>query len=481
MIRNIRYTFFTQRAQRKKRHAEVAKGYLHNLSPQIKWLILIYILTLPLLQPWVNSDGIAYYSQLRSIVIDHDLQFENEFRHYQEEFRNKKSTTLQRLQGVSDYTPAYDESGLFSPDEPKTVTGHTPNRFSVGPALLWLPFFLLGHSIALVLQALGRENIADGYSIYYVLPVCLGTTIYGFLGLLLSYKIANIFVSPKMSFVSTLIIWFASPLIYYMYLVPTLSHTLAVFTVALFIYCWIHWRNQLNTPRALVLGFLLGIVALVRWQNALLGIFLLGDILLLKLPLKYLFFYSLAFILGFMPQMAVWKVVYGNYLLVPTGGESLHWTHPMFLEVLFSTRHGFFTWNPIFLFSFLGLYYFYRMDSKVTFYFLLLFILEVYVNAAFENWWCGASFGYRRLLDYLPFYILGLAVFFEHAKKKTPVSILYLLGILFVVWNIGFMLQYALGMISHTQPVSLAVVAENLITRVPEKMGTIIHYILFKH
>src|SRR5712671_1955708 len=45
-----------------------------------KLLFLLFLLTLPLLNPWVRGDGIGYYSYLRSPLIDHDFNFENEYR-----------------------------------------------------------------------------------------------------------------------------------------------------------------------------------------------------------------------------------------------------------------------------------------------------------------------------------------------------------------------------------------------------------------
>ena len=45
-----------------------------------KLLFLLFLLTLPLLNPWVRGDGVGYYAYLRSTLIDHDLNFENDYR-----------------------------------------------------------------------------------------------------------------------------------------------------------------------------------------------------------------------------------------------------------------------------------------------------------------------------------------------------------------------------------------------------------------
>ena len=41
--------------------------------------LFLFLLTLPLSNPWVRGDGVGYYAYLRSALIDHDLRFENDY------------------------------------------------------------------------------------------------------------------------------------------------------------------------------------------------------------------------------------------------------------------------------------------------------------------------------------------------------------------------------------------------------------------
>ena len=51
-------------------------------SARAPWAwVALFALTLPLVNPYVRGDGNGYYAYVRSAVIDHDLNFENEFRH----------------------------------------------------------------------------------------------------------------------------------------------------------------------------------------------------------------------------------------------------------------------------------------------------------------------------------------------------------------------------------------------------------------
>ncbi len=98
-------------ARSRESREERFEAYLLALLPLV--LAALY------LQPQrVASDGIFYYSPLHSLVVDGDLDFANEY----------------RVLGA----PA----GYFQ----RTETGRLPNNFSIGPALLWLPWFVLAHT-----------------------------------------------------------------------------------------------------------------------------------------------------------------------------------------------------------------------------------------------------------------------------------------------------------------------------------------------
>ncbi|HEY4839551.1 MAG TPA: hypothetical protein VIH72_13135, partial [Candidatus Acidoferrales bacterium] len=45
-----------------------------------KALFILLIITLPAVNPWVHGDGVGYYAYVHSLLIDHNLQFENEWR-----------------------------------------------------------------------------------------------------------------------------------------------------------------------------------------------------------------------------------------------------------------------------------------------------------------------------------------------------------------------------------------------------------------
>ncbi|PYT52149.1 MAG: hypothetical protein DMG43_12590, partial [Acidobacteria bacterium] len=113
-------------------------------------LLLLFLLSLPFLNPWVRGDGVGYYAFVRAPLIEHNLDFTKDYQHANESFRG----------------PRLDEYG-----RPKsafrTPTGHLDNHFTVGPAILWTPFLLLAHAAVLLARALGSTVAADGFSTPY--------------------------------------------------------------------------------------------------------------------------------------------------------------------------------------------------------------------------------------------------------------------------------------------------------------------------
>src|SRR5579864_5532571 len=45
-----------------------------------KALFVLFILTLPVVNPWVHGDGVGYYAYAHALLIPHDLQFETEWK-----------------------------------------------------------------------------------------------------------------------------------------------------------------------------------------------------------------------------------------------------------------------------------------------------------------------------------------------------------------------------------------------------------------
>ena len=100
-----------------------------------KILAVLFLLSLPLINPWVRGDGVGYYAFARAILMEHRLDFEPDWQNANASFR------LGRI----------DPNGHIRPTE-YTSTGHLDNHFSIGPAILWSPFLLAAEAVVQSLQ-----------------------------------------------------------------------------------------------------------------------------------------------------------------------------------------------------------------------------------------------------------------------------------------------------------------------------------------
>jgi hypothetical protein len=362
-------------------------------------------------------DGIGYFSYTRSLVMDRDLLFANDL----------------KLSGVS------DKSLYFH----STHNDYISNPFAIGTGLVWIPFFLIGHIVVIVLKILLNIQLSlEGSSFFYTFACSLESCLIGLFSLLISFKIARRLFSDRDCFLAMLGIWFASPFFFCFYWMPTHSHLIDALAIALFLWMWIKSKDKDRWLWWVCFGLSFGFAILVRWQNILLGILLLIPP---KISRKAISFYS-AFLLGsllaFSPQFIAWKIIYGEFLLIPQGeevykesllipqGESyMRWTHPEILRFLFSSWHGLYSWTPILIFSTIGLFLLYKRDRRMAIGFLLILLMQIYVNSCATDWHAGISFGARRMTGLTPIFVIGLAGFLSLFSGKKEVVKYLLVGI----------------------------------------------------
>ncbi len=206
-------------------------------------LFILFLLTLPLVNPWVRGDGIGYYSYLRAALISHNLNFENDY------LAGNRSFLMARV----------DAQGRLL-REMYTKTGHVENHFSVGPAILWAPVLVTVHLAVILLDRFGANIPADGYSRPYVLAMGLTTSFYGFSALFLAFRIARKYFENEWAFLATIGIWLASSLPIYMYFNPSWSHAFSAFSVSLFLWYWDRTKLQRTPAQWAALGAFAGLM-----------------------------------------------------------------------------------------------------------------------------------------------------------------------------------------------------------------------------
>ncbi len=404
----------------------------------------------------VESDGIGYYSYLRSVFFDGDIEFSNEF---------------ERL--------GSDDFALPSPDD-RTGEGYTPNPFSIGPGILWSPFYICAHMAGYAMNMLGADIVLDGYSGIYVYFCVAGTIFYGYLGLYLLFKMLSIFFSKTISFSVTGFILFGSALFYYMISEYFMSHVHSFFAVTLLLYfIFIRLdRERGSETDWFFAGLISGFAGIIRWQN--IGFAIVPAFLLIlntcreykKAGRKRVFtglirrasLFGAGFIIIIIPQMIIIKMIYGFWFGIPQGQAFFSFDILRMFYVLFSPYHGLFQWHPILLFGFAGLILS-GFKSLKNLFFLMAFIIQVYIVSLPYDWWAGHSFGMRRLLNSSALLAFGLSgILYALSRKNRAVyRIIYLVFIVFCLINILMSCAYVKSLIPHDIPWSYIQSLESII------------------
>jgi hypothetical protein len=383
------------------------------------------VLAASYLQPQrVASDGIFYFAPLRSLVVDFDLDFENEY----------------RVLGA--------EPGYFQ----RTPTGRLPNNYSVGPALLWLPAYLLAHALGLL--GLYRPT---GFGYPYFTAIATATTIGGFAGVVFVFRLLRRYFEESAALPAALLVWLATFHVWYMVFEPSMSHAFAMATVAgLLLFADVGARGS---RRFFLGGAASGLVALVRWQNV---VFVPAALALVlsrreRPSARELLAGAAGFLLVASPQVLFWKLLYGSFLLVPQGGGYVDLTSPRIEEVLLSSRHGLLSWSPVLWVAIAGIPRVLRRARVLTGALAVSTALALFVNASVYDWWAGASFGSRRFDGALPFFALGLAAAVEWLLpriERHPAAAVSVLLAPFALWNALLMGAYFGGAIPPDGPAS---------------------------
>ena len=434
-------------------------------------LVILWVLSLPLINPWVHGDGVGYYAYAHSLLIDHNLQFEDDWKAGNESF------VMGRV----------GPNGEILPSQ-YTETHHLDNHFSVGPAILWVPFLCTTHLAITTLNRFGLHIKADGFSRPYLLTMALATAGYGFLGLWLSFCLARKYVAERWAFLATVGYWFASSLLVYMYLNPAWSHAHSLFAVALFLWYWHRTKGHRAGMQWIVLGLLGALMVNIYYLNIVLllvpALEALGEYMarlyggrnqrtsFVRLLGSHALFVAL-FLIGMFPTLITRKIIYGQYLATgyPQVGE-WNWTHPVFASVLFSSDHGLFSWTPILAFAVVGLILFRSYDRKFAIYLGVVSLSFFYAISCYVNWDGLSSFGNRFFISLGPVFIIGLAALFDRLRRwitseRTAFVAFTFAVILLAVWNIGFIFQWGDHLIPIRGPISWRTMGYNQFCVVP--------------
>jgi hypothetical protein len=414
----------------------------------------------------VRGDGLGYYAWLRSLMIDGDLSFDNEF----------------------------EEHNIFRDGLPplseRTPLGLRVNVQSIGPACVWAPAVLTTHTV-LRLWPSGSPWPTDGYSLPYQLAVGLTSLATSLLGLAFLFGICRQFASPGWAALAAAFLAGGTTIVYYEMYEVSMAHGMGTTAMAAFVWYWLKTYGSLSPRRWLAVGALLGVAALMRWQLTVFALLPTGECLLLAWrslrsrsfadagkAAMGLALAGLATLVVLVPQFIAWRCVFGSWHALPHT-LAHRWLSPSWWQVLITRDRSLFYWTPITMLAVGGLL-FYSMrrsprpsdadvDEKVRYrrrqiaLLTIAFAVEVYFVAGVYGTgvYLGAAYGFRLLTESVVVLAPGLTLLLV----QSPPARMRLIGagcFVLVVWNLLVIGQYQRGMVPSQGGAALRTMIANV-------------------
>jgi hypothetical protein len=417
-------------------------------------LVVAFAVTLPLVTTRIYaSDEVQYFAYLRSLWFDRDLSFENEYQHFYD------SGAMRNALFHETFLERYTEA-----------TGLRVNFATGGAALLWSPFYAAADSYLAVKQEDGASVVRDGYEQLYVNAVAYGSAFYAWLAVVLGWLMARRVVGPTTALASALAVWFGTPLFFYMYIAPPMSHACSAFAVALFLWTWLRVREHWSVGGCATLGALAALMAMVREQDVFIALGPLVDWVWTtsrgyrlraagygpadinwKVAAA-----SACFFVAYAPQLWAYMVLNGYLGPSRLVGRKMTWTAPYALSVLFSPEHGLLFWTPLAALCLAGLVWFAVQRSSrdgrhvIALALLIAVVSQVYVAGSVESWTVAGAFGQRRFVGLTAVFIAGLAMLLAKlGVARWRLAATSGLVALAVWWNLGLTLQFGAGLMDR--------------------------------
>jgi hypothetical protein len=423
-------------------------GLLALSRRELMALVLLFGVTLPAVTPRIYaSDEIQYVSYLRSLWFDRDVSFENEYRYFYE-----------RNVGRGEH---FHETFL----ELQTEAGRRPNFGTIGAAILWAPFYAIGHIAAVLTRNAGSEIALAGFSKPYIAAVAYGSAFYGFVSVLLSIAAARRIAEShgRESIVAGLAVWFGTPLLFYMYVAPPFAHACSAFAVALFVTIWLHVRRTWSPGGAVALGLSGALMAMVREQDVFFAIGPALDLVLTAVRQRRVIRASQAalvaatgcavFIAGLAPQLLAYSALNGRPGPSSLVMRKMSWHSPHALDVLTSPAHGFFAWTPMALLAVAGLLVLALRgpaDSRrIGGIALVMVMAQIYVSGSVDSWTVAGAFGQRRFVALTILLVVGLASLLHAVPRGAWRMAVITALIICVWWNLALTALFGAGLMNR--------------------------------
>jgi len=337
-------------------------------------------------------------------------------------------------------------------------SGNYVMNYSLGTAILYLPFFFIGHLLAALLH-----YDMDGFSAPYQYAIYAGGAVYTLAGIVLTMRNLRFFFTEKLSALLLIILLLGTNYFYYTVIENAMTHNYLFTVGACIIYCTIKWHQQQKLRQAFAVGLLIGLAIVIR-PTEILWCFIpllwaLKDfntlqqkLLLVKQNLLQVLCLITGVVLVGLIQMAYWKAASGKFIYYSYDGF-FDFLDPHISLGLFSLRKGWLVYTPVMALALLGIPFLWRSRKELLLVCLTYTVAIIYITFSWHAWPYGGSFGARPMVEAYALLLFPMGALLQTAFKNVLSKYLLLVFIAACVFLNGFQTwQYLQGFISHEGP-----------------------------
>jgi hypothetical protein len=374
----------------------------------------------------ISWDVFGYYLYLPATFIHHDPFLTNIDWIKQVNEQYDLASTLYMISSNDEGTPMY--------------------FFLMGTAILYLPFFLIGH-----VSAWGLGIPMDGFTWPYQLSMVIGGVIYTTIGLIYVRKIWRHFFSERVTSILMILMVFGTNYVHHLTLKNLETVNILFMISSIVIWKTIQWHQNFEKKYLLIIGGLIGLTFLIKPTETLLFLFpILYGVFnkeTFQQKIQWIKIYKNDFLIaGFiaflvvLPQMIYWfkltgKPIYDSY---KNPGVGLDLFSPHIFNILFSFRKGWFIYTPMMLLIIPGFVFFYKKKKEQFWAFFGYFLVSFYIISSWSEWWYGAGFSLRPVITLYPILFVAIGFFIQQviAWKIWKKGLLALIVSFFIFLNL---------------------------------------------
>ena len=400
------------------------------------------------------SDEAFYYAFAHSLAFDGDADLTNQFRFIA---FGSIGFIMNRL---------YWGDYFMEPNMPMR------SKVGIGTAILTLPFILVARAVVALYESCGGPEV-NRFAAVYLWAYKLGMIFWSFAGIGAGYALLRrIGRSPRLAAAAVATAVLGLSIGFYIIFQSAWTHVISFGWVTLYLLSCARWHEDLKKIPAcsfrpfapFLVGLSGGLCCSIRFNNLLIipaplivcihegwrrvhdGRGIRRDYWINSL--SSLGIMGSGFVIGFLPQMLVWRSMYGEWLVNTYGrfNEPLYAWSKYFFPVLFSPLCGLFVWTPLAVVAAAGIILGIRREGRASPWpWICCYILlaDIWFSGCFPGWHMGNSFGARYQSDYTFVFAYGFSVLFILTqRRKLPSIVLGAAVSILMLWNFYLMMAF---------------------------------------